>query len=166
MSDYVTPAHGLSSFNCPHCGSLAQQGWPDSVLLIDEGAGNETWRDVDRSRCFACHKIAVWDNEPQWVTSGPSSGWSSPRWEIVWPPYEISAIAHPDLPDELRALYEEARGVASVSPRSAAALLRLVSEGLVKYKLGKDVRLADGSGNWLKTRRLIATLRRSRMSCG
>lgn len=55
--------------------------------------------------------------------------WSALR--LVDPPARIGPRPHSDMPDEVVNLYNEAREVAGLSPRSAAALLRLALETLV-----------------------------------
>ncbi len=51
--------------------------------------------------------------------------------------------AHPDLPKPLQADYEEARAVLSRSPRSSAALLRLVLQKLCKELGEKGDKIND-----------------------
>jgi Domain of unknown function (DUF4145) len=58
---------------------------------------------------------------------------------IIYPSTVSTAPAmSPDMPAELQREYEEAAGVAPVSPRAAAALLRMCVEGLCKTISGKD----------------------------
>lgn len=66
------------------------------------------------SECFSCEKVTVW------LKQG-----------ILWPQtdkYEVAASE--DMPDDVRADFDEARLVLAVSPRSAAALLRLCLQKL------------------------------------
>jgi hypothetical protein len=49
---------------------------------------------------------------------------------------------HPDLPDEIKADYAEARSIAGLSPRGAAALLRLAIDKLTTH-LGASGRTVD-----------------------
>jgi Domain of unknown function (DUF4145) len=50
---------------------------------------------------------------------------------------------HKDMPEDIRVDYEEARSVFSVSPRSSAALLRLVIQKLCKVYGGKGSNIND-----------------------
>jgi hypothetical protein len=49
---------------------------------------------------------------------------------MIVPNQGTAPVAHTDMPDDVRADYEEARSVVGVSPRSAAALLRLAIQRL------------------------------------
>src|SRR5215510_12417180 len=60
------------------------------------------------SKCFACEKVSVW------VYDRP-----------VFPVVSDGPPPNPDLPDEARPDYEEASRILNISPRAAAALLRL-----------------------------------------
>ena len=56
--------------------------------------------------------------------------------KLVWPMLNSAPVAAADMPAEIARDYEEAREVLSVSPRSAAALLRLCIQKLC-VELGK-----------------------------
>lgn len=77
------------------------------------------------SRCFNCGKFAVWVHE-----------------NLLYPTQEKQGpTPNQDMPEEIIEDVEEAREVLSLSPRSAAALLRLAIQKLCKHlgKSGKDL---------------------------
>lgn len=76
------------------------------------------------SECFNCGKLAVW------VHDG-----------LVFPTTKEGAEPNEDLPADILKNYEEARSILSLSPRGAAALLRLCIQLLCKYlgEKGKDL---------------------------
>jgi hypothetical protein len=57
---------------------------------------------------------------------------------MVFPIQSDAAFAHPKMPDIIRPEFEEARLVAAISPRSAAALLRLCIEKLCRHLTGTN----------------------------
>ena len=60
------------------------------------------------SRCFNCKDISIWIYD-----------------KLVYPRRGEAPPANPDLPDEIRRDYDEASSVLDLSPRGAAALIRL-----------------------------------------
>ncbi len=121
------PVKGAAKFYCPRCGALAQQEWEDFV--IDKGAATIFARDDSSTRstglgsrpntwtmstCFACKKGTVWRGA-----------------QIVFPRENSFPLAHPSMPADAAELYEEARAVALVSRRAAAALGRAALESLL-----------------------------------
>jgi hypothetical protein len=168
---YVTPAVNQTAFNCPHCGALTTQYWhtvhADSlggrlpkiwteqkaagakfdteneeaaavlkklVYRLARGAPflekNAQYRDSDVmnvhvSLCYNCNKIAIWLFD-----------------SLVWPRSGEAPTANPDLPDDVRADYDEAGLVLDASPRGAAALLRQAVQRLCKH-LGEEGKHID-----------------------
>jgi hypothetical protein len=83
------------------------------------------------SRCYSCGNCAVWIYD-----------------RILWPASTLGAPKpHPDLPDEIRLDYEEAARALDVSPRGAAALLRLAIQKICRElgESGKDLNADIGS---------------------
>jgi hypothetical protein len=111
---------GRDAFRCPHCRAYAHQRW--FALVIGEDNG---WKGIGAqvTRCERCGRYAYWVDE-----------------KLVYPPAMQGPPPHPDMPDEPRADYIEARTIVSLSPRGACALLRLALQKLCKElgERGKD----------------------------
>jgi len=71
--------------------------------------------NVFLSRCYNCKRYAVWVNE-----------------DMVYPPRKYGSLPNQDLSEEIRAVVEEARSILDLSPKGAAALLRLSVQMLCK----------------------------------
>jgi Domain of unknown function (DUF4145) len=108
----VPPALRAPHFVCPHCGVDAQQVWQDADFPA-RGTG-EVDTSLLRAQCVLCGGRSYWIDG-----------------ELVWPHPTLGLPPPEDLPEDLRALYDEARAVAPISPRAAAALLRLLVDSLV-----------------------------------
>jgi hypothetical protein len=69
---------------------------------------------------------------------------------MVYP--TAGAAPHPniDLPDDIKKDFEEARNIVELSPRGAAALLRLVVQKLCKHLGEKGDNIDDDIGNLVK----------------
>lgn len=168
---YVPPAVTETAFNCPHCGALAKQFWfrshmeplaKDSIPIImtpekikertttiadereravfvnlatqlAEGRpfDREARSSVDYylhnvwvSKCFNCDQLAIWIHD-----------------HMIWPAQGEAPPANADLPDDIRADYNEASSILDLSPRDAAALLRLAIQNLCVHlgEKGKNI---------------------------
>ena len=118
MADkYIAPARQLNAFHCPHCGVHAHQQW--EVMYVARGGqrGGEVLpiSACNLAVCWHCKGRSIWFEDRQ-----------------VWPITSTGPLPNEDLGKEVVDLYNEARAVASLSPRSAAALLRLCTEMLVQ----------------------------------
>ena len=76
------------------------------------------------SRCFHCKDFAIWIHD-----------------RLVWPQQVTTPLPNPDLPTEIQTDYQEASTILALSPRGAAALLRLCIQKLCKHlgEKGKDL---------------------------
>jgi hypothetical protein len=77
------------------------------------------------SQCFSCNEFAVWVHN-----------------KLVFPPLREGPEPNPDLPDNVRKDYEEAGTILNLSPRGAAALLRLAIQKLC-IELGEKGKKID-----------------------
>ena len=78
--------------------------------------GLETMLGLSISKCYNCGNPTLWVLE-----------------NVLYPPVRTGEPPNADLPDDVRADYEEARAILALSPRGAAALLRLAIQKLCKY---------------------------------
>lgn len=97
------------------------------LVILDKQDGKYLYHSVTNlhlSKCYVCHKIAVWVHD-----------------RLAFPDHKGGAIPNSDLPPDVIRDFEEARAIAYLSPRGAAALLRLIIQKLCKYlgKPGKNI---------------------------
>ncbi len=76
------------------------------------------------SQCFSCARISIWVRD-----------------KTVYPQRGEAPPANPDLPEDIRRDYDEASRILNLSPRGAAALIRLAIQKLCKEfgKSGKNI---------------------------
>ena len=133
----VPPSVSKTAFNCPHCDVLTTQewyllyvgslqsgrsplgagliGWDLNIQVCQDRKVSRKLSDVLASQCFDCRRISVWIDS-----------------KIVHPQRGTAPAANADLPEDIRRDYDEASSILSLSPRGAAALLRLALQKLCK----------------------------------
>lgn len=95
------------------------------------------------SFCFSCKDIAIW------------------RYDILlYPPSRHEIEPNPDLEQDIRALFDEARGVFAASPRATAALLRICVQKLC-MQLGMSGRKIDDDIGALVAKGLPVTIQQA-----
>lgn len=126
--NYVAPGYHKDAFNCPHCRAYAHQQW--FSLMVGGTGERQTFVDTtfpvslasaakkefEASRCQLCKESAIWVNKG-----------------MIYPHATVAPLPEPNMPDEIKQDFEEARQVFSLSPRSSAALLRLAIQKLCKH---------------------------------
>ena len=125
-AEYITPGKGVKAFNCPNCHVYAKQSWFFmSGSSRSDGSGYQ-YQDEKFfvSNCENCGFPTIWLDE-----------------KIIFPIHSAAEPPNIDLPDEIRHDYEEARTIANLSPRGAAALLRLAIQKLCAHlgQPGKNI---------------------------
>ena len=139
MSKYYPPQYKSQNFNCPFCNVYATQWW-ESVglydwvkkefkdeLVIDQSVSDKL-KEIQISICNHCKEFIIWLSE-----------------EIIYPVQSMAPPVNSDLPDEIKAVYEEAATIANLSPRAACALLRYGLELLLE-SVGKTGSLNTNIG--------------------
>ncbi len=114
-----SPALNKNNFICPHCGVVSNQDW------------NSLYSELDRRLKVNGLRLAYCQNPD----CNEYSLWRED--EMIFPKKLTAPPAHIDMPIEVKGVYDEAREVSSLSPRAAAALLRVSLEKLTTH-LGED----------------------------
>lgn len=132
-TNIVPPTFNKDSFHCPHCGVLSQQIWRS--LYSDVYNLSSAIQDLDIVYCQnpECKKYSLWKDQT-----------------MIFPQKILMPIAHIDMPEDVKEIYNEARQVSNLSPRAAAALLRVVLEKLTIYLGEKDGELNTRIANLSK----------------
>jgi hypothetical protein len=125
-SEYIPPSFKEEGFHCPHCGVYAHQNWFDVAL---EGGSDEPGETLSLGTCEKCSRFSLWIDG-----------------EMIYPPSANLPLPRMEMPEEVRAIYLEARRTLDASPRSASALLRLAIRELVTH-LGETDDIAENLEN-------------------
>ena len=111
---FTPPEREKSAYHCPHCRAYSSQLW--SNVFAQFKSVMQTVNDVYISRCTHCEKNTIW-------VGG----------ELVYPEDRQAPLPNDDLPEDIKADYNEATSIIGKSPRGAAALLRLCIQKLCKH---------------------------------
>jgi hypothetical protein len=96
--------------------------------------------NVSVSGCYSCERLSVWINS-----------------RVVYPPLRHGVEPNADLPEEVIRDYDEARSIVDLSPRMAAALLRLAIQKICIF-LGEPGKKIDDDIASLPSNRQIGAL--------
>lgn len=133
QGETIPPEFQAGAFHCVYCAVYTRQNWLRLSVLIGTGATAQAYpRPIWECTCSNCLETSYWYAS----SSNPSQG-------LLVVPHRSSLAPHPhpDMPSELRADYEEAASIVQLSPRGAAALLRLVLQKLMPLlgEKGKNI---------------------------
>lgn len=134
MSNHITPNLNIPSFHCPHCGVLAEQTWSKNIqcsyqgLLPNGGFAHTQYylQNTLIAKCTHCQNISMWVDE-----------------KMVYPLTGNVEMANQDLPEDIKNDYNEAKNIVNISPRGAAALLRLAVQKLCIHLGEKGANIND-----------------------
>lgn len=121
---FVPPQYQSDAFTCPHCGVIAHQDW--SILGHYRNGQMVAHLDYERAECFHCGEWSIWFHGLN-----------------IYPVVSSAPFPNPDMPESVLQDYQEARSISSLSPRGAAALLRLALQKLAIELGGKGENLND-----------------------
>lgn len=115
------PEHKKLAFDCPNCGVFSKQIWSTSITIYctvvnPNGGKNGTQyevKEISTSRCEHCDQHSIWLNS-----------------KMIFPIEGGIEKPNEDMPIEVKEDYLEAKMIVNLSPRGAAALLRLALQKL------------------------------------
>lgn len=124
---YIAPERGADAFTCPLCGVYSAQRNYSVADRTMAGASQYVGEDwLSTSVCQHCGDATVW------------------RGRVMIFPYVSSApLPNEDMPEDVKADYQEASSIAAASPKAAAALLRLAVQKLCVHLGGNGKNIND-----------------------
>jgi hypothetical protein len=154
---YVPPTLQASAFNCARCGVYAMQKWYYLSAYSEPARIREMYPGFDCSYenkeflvsdCISCGEPTIWHDQL-----------------MIYPLHSTAERPSPDLPPEVLLDVEEARLIANLSPRGAAALLRLAIQKLCAHlgqpgkNINTDIAALVEAGLPVKVQQALDTLR-------
>lgn len=132
MTAFINPSFNGNSFTCPNCGVTSPQFW-STVITISYQSKEPDGRVVGRNyqlpaysicKCGHCNNVSIWTQN-----------------KMIFPLVGTVPNPNDDLPPEVKDDYLEARNIVNLSPRGAAALLRLAVQKLCVHlgEKGKNI---------------------------
>lgn len=123
MTSYEPPGFKKSAFNCPLCNAYAQQEWRSIYHRVPTGGFSQI-EELGTASCSHCEGYSLWHFE-----------------KMIYPEDSGVPLPNPDLQEDIKQDYSEARGIVNKSPRGAAALLRLCIQKLCQQlgEAGKNI---------------------------
>jgi len=141
MEKYSAPTLLKPAFHCPHCHVHAEQTW--SIEISCSCLERYPFQfnkptlfqlsETSISICSVCGKNSIWILE-----------------KMIYPLAGNVEIANADLPEDIKTDYNEARNIINISPKGAAALLRLIVQKLCIHIGEKGRNINDDIGNLVK----------------
>lgn len=147
MSNQVVGFHTSPAFNCPVCKGFAAHKWRSnfrhrSTTLGFSINGQETEVEIDsfivESICEACSDSSFWIKNSQEEI-------------LIFPLINVDVpIPNPDMPNNIKQIFNEAGLVLNSSPRASAALSRLAIDILTKEVVPDAKNLNYGIGKMVE----------------
>jgi len=117
---YKIPSFKAGAFNCPTCNAYSNQIWHDIIRTRIGTNEHYSVGNLFLAMCNHCKTYSLWLDE-----------------KIIYPDISGIPMPNPDLNEDIKADYNEARSIVNKSPRGATALLRLCIQKLCE-ELGES----------------------------
>lgn len=133
MTNIKYPKFKESAYNCPLCGAYAKQHWFLTSKCTRSHKGTSLKGTIENNNISECDHC------------GQHSFWIDAK--MIYPYSGTAPFPNPDLPDNIKDDYTEARNIIELSPRGAVALLRLAIQKLCIYlgEPGKNINTDIGN---------------------
>jgi Domain of unknown function (DUF4145) len=129
---HIAPTLRQRSFHCPNCGVLTQHTWSENIFcnFHDLHPNGNTMQSQYKLINYLTAKCSHCENFSIWLTD-----------KMIYPLSGTVEMANSDLPDDIKNDYNEAKDIVNISPRGAAALLRLAVQKLCIHlgEKGKNI---------------------------
>lgn len=138
---HIAPTLKQKSFHCPNCGVLSEQTWSENIQCNyvgrlangQQGHTNFQLQNFLIAKCRHCDQPNIWLSD-----------------KMVYPLTGNVEMANQDLPDDIKNDYNEAKNIVNISPRGAAALLRLAVQKLCIHLGEKGANINEDIKNLVK----------------
>ena len=146
MTSNVPIQFEISACNCPLCGAYSEQQWT-YAKKVDKKAANSGANETPRefilelvfSQCMHCKEHSVWRQDP-----------TSKVTRLLYPNDGSAPLPNLDMAEEIQNDFNEARSIVELSPRGAAALLRLVIQKICRQLGEKGDNINDDIGKLVR----------------
>ena len=137
IMDNKQPELNKKAFICPHCMAFSAMTWE---TLCVKGFGSTFPSPSSQAKCHQCEKVTIWLN-----------GDNKYPIKLLYPNMLTAPFPNEDMPEICKKDYNEAREIAHLSPKGAAALLRLCVQNLIITLGGKGHNINDDIHHLVKS---------------
>ncbi len=130
---YEAPEFYKDAFNCPHCNAYSRMVW--SRLYSYKQNFEIKDIEVHAVRCEHCERHSIWEGvylHTDLEYAEEANAENAKKSTQLFPYASTAPMPSPDLPEDCKGDFMEARDIFARSPRGSAALLRLVVQKLCK----------------------------------